>query len=391
MAVRICVAETGNYFREIAAHYGNGDDIFLLNPTWTDSQRADAERLVKRFENASQGRPGNGKIFIASGGSGGKVRFIAHTRESLENSARALMRHLGIGENTALNCYACLPPWHISGLMTFVRSRVSGGCLHVAENAGFHDFADLENFRKADGDYWTVSLVPTQLKRIFDLDGGAGWLKNFDFILLGGASVSADLIRRARDAGLNFGIGYGMTETASLVSLWRSGDCDAIAGTTLPHAQISLAETDSRIRIAATSLGETLGEDGTLIPNPNGVFETNDEGRFDADGRLQILGRADRYINSGGEKIDPKLVESSLRESGAGEVMVVGEADAEWGERVLALIVTPFPPDIRQRLRERLPAWMLPKRIVAVPALPLDSKGKLDRAALEKLKSLGSI
>ncbi len=391
MAVRICVADTGNYFREIAAHYGHDADVFLLNPTWTEAQRADAERLIERFENAAQGKPGSGKIFIASGGSGGKVRFVAHTRESLENSARALIRHLGVGENTALNCYACLPPWHVSGFMTFVRSRVSGGQVHIAGNAGFHAAADLENFRKSADAYWTVSLVPTQLKRILDLDGGTEWLKNFDFILLGGASVSADLIRRTQAAGLNFGIGYGMTETASLVSLWCSGDCDAIAGTSLPHAQIALAETDSRIRIAATSLGETLREDGTLIPNPDGVFETNDEGRFDAVGRLQVLGRADRYINSGGEKIDPKLVESALREAGAGEVMVVGEADAEWGERVLALIVPPFPRDILQRLRERLPVWMLPKRIVAAPALPLDTKGKLDRIALEKLKSNESI
>lgn len=391
MAVRICVAETGNYFREIAAHYGHDADVFLLNPTWTDVQRVDAERLIDRFEKASKGCSGSGKIFIASGGSGGKLRFVAHTRESLENSARALIRHLGIGENSVLNCYACLPPWHISGLMTFVRSRVSGGCLHVAENAGFHDASALENFRKTADAYWTVSLVPTQLKRILDLDDGVKWLKNFNFILLGGAAVSADLIRRAQAAELNFGVGYGMTETASLVSLWRSGDCDTIAGTSLPHAQISLTEADSRICIAATSLGETLAEDGTLIPNPNGVFETNDEGRFDAAGRLQVLGRADRYINSGGEKIDPKLVESALREAGAGEVMVVGEADAEWGERVLALIVPPFPPDILQRLRERLPAWMLPKRIVAAQALPLDAKGKLDRVALEKLKSLGEI
>lgn len=391
MAVRICAAEAGSYFREIAAHYGHAADVFLLNPTWTDALRADAERLIERFEKASQGNSGSGKIFIASGGSGGKLRFVAHTRESLENSARALIRHLGIGENTPMNCYACLPPWHISGLMTFVRSRVSGGQMHIAENAGFHDVSALENFRKAADAYWTVSLVPTQLKRILDLTGGSEWLKNFDFILLGGAAVSPDLIRRAQTAELNFGIGYGMTETASLVSLWRSGDCNAIAGTSLPHAQISLTEADSRICIAATSLGETLGEDGTLMPNPNGFFETNDEGRFDAAGRLQVLGRADRYINSGGEKIDPKIVESALREAGAGEVMVVGEADAEWGERVLALIVPPFSPDIRQRLRGRLPAWMLPKRIVAAPALPLDAKGKLDRAALEKFKSLGEI
>ena len=50
----------------------------------------------------------------------------------------------------------------------------------------------------------------------------------------------------------------------------------------------------------------------------------------------------------------------------------------------VALVVPPFPDDLAARLRERLPAFMLPKRFVAVPALPLDAKGKLDRDALAR-------
>lgn len=386
MSTLLCEATPENYFREIAAHYGSDANVFLTNPTWTNAQRVAAETLIARFEKSSP--TVRGKIFIASGGSGGKIRFIAHSRESLEASARAFIRYLKIPAGKPLNCFSCLPPYHVSGLMTFVRSRVSGGKLQIAKNGSFRDEAALEKFRGAADEFWTISLVPTQLKRILGLSSGAAWLREFNFVLLGGAAVSADLIECARAENLNFGIGYGMTETASLVSLWQNGDCEKIAGRTLPHAKISIAETDSRIRIAADSLGETLGEDGVLMANPNGVFETNDEGRFDEAGRLSVLGRADRYINSGGEKIDPKLVESALRELGASDAMVVGEADAEWGQRVVALLVPPFPPDVLARLRERLPAWMLPKRIITVPAFPLDAKGKLDGAALvEMLKN----
>ena len=97
-----------------------------------------------------------------------------------------------------------------------------------------------------------------------------------------------------------------------------------------------------------------------------------------------MRGRADRHVNSGGEKIDPLIVEDALRACGAAAAMVVGEPDAEWGARIVALVVPPFPDDLAARLRERLPAFMLPKRFVAVPALPLDAKGKLDRDALAR-------
>lgn len=383
MAVCICESDPERYFREIAASYGRRENVFLLNPTWTPKQQEFAGNLIERFERVS-GKL-HGKIFIASGGSGGKLRFVAHTRETLESSARAFIRQLELPANAPLNCFSCLPPYHISGLMTFVRSQLSGGKLFIASDGGFHRDAALDKFRRNDEEYWMISLVPTQLKRILELKSGAEWLRQFNFILLGGAAVSPELIRRAANANLNFGIGYGMTETASLVSLWRYGDSETIAGTSLPHARIFVSENDSRICIAAESLGETLKEDGTLIPNPNGVFETNDEGCFDEAGRLQILGRADRYINSGGEKIDPKLIEQALREAGAADSMVVGEADREWGERVVALIIPPFPQDIISRLRARFPAWMLPKRICRVDALPLDAKGKLNRLALAEI------
>lgn len=385
MSVRICELDSENYFRKIAAHYGSDENIFLLNPTWSGAQRSVAETLIGQFEKASPDV--RGKIFIASGGSGGKIRFVAHTQKSLEASAHALIRHLKIPAGTAFNCFSCLPPWHISGLMTYVRSRVSGGKLHIASDTGFHNASSLENFRDSAGEFWTVSLVPTQLMRIFDLPGGVNWLRQFDFILLGGAAVPVGLIERAQAEKLNFGIGYGMTETASLVSLWRNGEGEEIAGTTLPHAKITLSESDSRIRIAADSLGETLDESGVLLPNPNGIFETNDEGCFNKSARLRVLGRADRYINSGGEKIDPKLVENALRDAGAKEVLVAGEPDAEWGQRVVALLVPPFPQDTICRLREKLPSWMLPKRLIPVPVLPIDSKGKVDRIALDRILS----
>lgn len=381
------------YFSEIAEIYGSAHDVFLGNPCWTDEQNALAETLVSRYRAretvpaiSSEKIAREGKIFIASGGSGGRLRFVAHTKKSLEASARALLEFLKLPAGTPLNCFACLPPWHVSGLMPFVRARVSGGKLFVAASGRFHADEPFPEFRASRGEFWMNSLVPTQLRRILSRDGGAEWLRKFDFILLGGARVPADLIAHASVENLKIGIGYGMTETASLVALWRAGDGEKIAGTPLPHAKISIDAASGRIAVAAESLGETLAENGELLPNPDGKFLTNDEGFFDENGRLVVLGRADRYINSGGEKIDPALVEAALVRAGTPSALVVGEADPEWGERVAAIVpAAGTPEDLETRVRKFLPPPMLPKRILRVPAMPFDEKGKLDQRALQTI------
>ncbi len=385
----ICEASPAAYFSKIAELYGGENDFFLMNPSWTDAQRSSADALVQEyFERSREGRNGassGGRIFIASGGSGGRVRFIAHTPQTLEASAYALSAMLGLPAGTPLNCFCCLPPYHVSGLMTFVRSRVSGGKMFLSESGSFREEETLPEFRGAGDGFWMNSLVPTQLRRLTDREDGAAWLRRFDFVLLGGARVPADLIERARLEGIKFGIGYGMTETASLVALWRPEDGEQIAGTPLPHASFFVSGKIGRIEIAAKSLGQTLSEAGTLLPNPGGRFATNDEGFSDSRGRLVVCGRADRYINSGGEKIDPQVVENALRGVGVSEVLVVGEPDAEWGERVVALVREPVPENLSERVRRVLPSWMMPKRIVPVSALPFDGKGKPDRSRLREL------
>lgn len=377
-----------NCYARIDRIYGTACDVFLMNPSWSEAQIGEARKLIENYRTRETNTASSGKIFVASGGSGGKIRFVAHTQNTLEASARALIRMLDI--QTPLNCFACLPPWHISGLMPYVRSRVSGGKLFVANDFGFHFEHSLAPFRQSPEEFWMNSLVPTQLRRILALPGGAEWLRDFDFILLGGAAVPAELIAQAVAKNLKIGIGYGMTETASLVALWTPDSGSAIAGTPLPHATISLAE-DSRIAISADSLGETLGENGELAPNVGNVFLTNDEGKFDSQGRICVLGRADRYINSGGEKIDPLLVENALRQAGAETALVVGEKDAEWGERVVALVVSEIDvPALNAATKKILPPWMMPKRILRVSALPYDAKGKLDRTALRAILDANS-
>ncbi len=402
---RVFFAEKfAEYFEKISETIAAGTPIFLGNPTWSAEQKREAERLAAAFFSSAKNKKicrGNAKnfekssfeIFVPSGGSGGKIRFIRHDFKTISASVKALQSFLNAEKICA---FSALPPWHVSGLMPFFRAKISGGKFILSQNGSFRgDYAFPKLPRKSAGKILMNSLVPTQLSRILESGKGASWLRNFDFVLLGGAAVPEELLERAKHEKIKIGVGYGMTETAAVIAI--ASEPDFAAGTILPHSKIVLGN-ENRVLISSKSLGKTLDDDGILRGNDE-FFETNDEGIFDENGKIKILGRLDRFINSGGEKIDPKLVESAiLKEKLAKKVLVVPEKNFEWGEVVSAIFV---PVDekffgvpeakileiFRKKLRGKLQKAAFPKRVFAVPELPFDAKGKVVPEALEKIFS----
>jgi O-succinylbenzoic acid--CoA ligase len=130
-------------------------------------------------------------------------------------------------------------------------------------------------------------------------------------------------------------------------------------------------------------------DDGTDPKDAEGWFATGDLGALDEDGRLTVHGRADDVIVTGGEKVWPAVVEDALRTHPAvADVGVVGRADFEWGERVVAFVVPvdasdpPTLDTLRTWAKERLPGWCAPKELVVVESLPRTPLGKLRRRLL---------
>ncbi|MGH8020478.1 MAG: AMP-binding enzyme, partial [Opitutaceae bacterium] len=144
---------------------------------------------------------------------------------------------------------------------------------------------------------------------------------------------------------------------------------------------------DGRIRVRASSL--FLGYWPEPARSVGGSFLTSDRGRLDASGRLVVLGRIDALINSGGEKIDPAVVEAAIRATGVvRDVAVCGVPDAEWGEAIVAFIAGARPEDesaMLAGLRARLSPPHAPKRFVHVREVPRTAVGKIDRRALTRL------
>jgi acyl-CoA synthetase (AMP-forming)/AMP-acid ligase II len=121
-----------------------------------------------------------------------------------------------------------------------------------------------------------------------------------------------------------------------------------------------------------------------------GRFRTGDLGRW-RDGRLEVLGRADDVIVTGGEKVAPEAVERVLTaQPGVRAACVAALPDPEWGQVVVAAVVWESPAAnaaLQDAVRAALGRAAVPRRIVAVDAIPLRGIGKPDRAAVARLVS----
>jgi O-succinylbenzoic acid--CoA ligase len=136
--------------------------------------------------------------------------------------------------------------------------------------------------------------------------------------------------------------------------------------------------------------------DGTDPKTADGWFPTGDAGALDEAGQLQILGRRDDVVISGGENIWPAQVEAVLRaHPGVADVAVGGVPDPLWGTRLVAYVVASPPgeavgaadllAELRELVKELLAPYAAPRELVVVAKLPRSAIGKVDRAGLAAL------
>ncbi|MDN3054833.1 non-ribosomal peptide synthase/polyketide synthase [Streptomyces sp. SRF1] len=124
-------------------------------------------------------------------------------------------------------------------------------------------------------------------------------------------------------------------------------------------------------------------------PAGSRMYRTGDRARWDAEGRLEYLGRADDQVKIRGFRIEPGEVEAALTaHPRIGEAVVGAREDQPGVRRLVAHVVAagpagpPSAAELREFLQRSLPAQMVPAAFVPLAALPLTANGKLDRAAL---------
>lgn len=300
---------------------------------------------------------------MATSGSTGAPRDVLLPASAIRASAELTARRLG-GEASWL---LALPADRIGGAMVIARATLAGTALVELPAGPFTARAFAAAAATLPEGRRHVSLVPTQLRRLLGEAEGRDALETFDAVLVGGAAlpdadVPAAVVRT-----------YGMSET--------SGGC-VYAGDPLDGVGVRIGE-DGRVRLSGPTLAAGYADgDDSAFETIDGErwFVTSDVGEL-RDGRLAVLGRADHVINTGGAKVHPQRIELALEGAGAAAVAVVGVPDAEWGERVVAVVEGEVDDASLEAALAHLSRYERPRRIVRVARVPRTPGGKMDRSA----------
>ena len=310
-------------------------------------ERGDAVPL----EDGRPVEPGDALV-MATSGSTGVPKGVVLTHAAVAASAVASSARLGVTQDD--HWLACLPLAHVGGLGVVTRAMVMGTSLTVLP--GF----DPEAVMTVGATH--VSLVATALRRI----DPAG----FRTIVLGGAAAP-------RDRPPNVVTTYGMTETGSGV---------VYDGRPLDGIELRI-DASGQIHVRGPMLLRGYRDGAEALVD--GWLATGDVGRWLDDGRLHVDGRRGDLIITGGENVWPEPIEAILRaRPDVADVAVAGTPDEEWGHVVTAFVVpltgedVPTLDALRANVKEHLPPFCAPRRLVVVAAIPRTALGKVRRGEL---------
>ncbi|MGP3689642.1 amino acid adenylation domain-containing protein [Streptomyces sp. IBSNAI002] len=138
--------------------------------------------------------------------------------------------------------------------------------------------------------------------------------------------------------------------------------------------QVSLGYLGRPALTAGRFVADPFAADGSRM------YHTGDLARRTLDGELEFVGRADDQVQLKGFRVELGEVESAIRELDG--VVDVAVTVADSGDHLVAHVVGRVPADLTGPLSAKLPAHMVPGRVLTVDALPLTVNGKLDRKAL---------
>lgn len=345
-----------------------------------------------KVESPKDYSPWYGYILLPTGGSSGTLKLSIHKWESFLISSQASKAFL---KQKQLSSLSVLPPWHISGLMPFVRAYCTGGqyTYRLPKELSEEGLISLSKATDSLGSEYFMSLVPTLLKRVLHSTKLCEWLRGFRGIFVGGGPLLEPILQSALEKSLPILPTYGSTETASMVSLHPLDTPldlkKGYSGKLLPHTKLSpplssFTEEPSRLILECESAFYGYYPS---IPQKVHIFQTQDLACVEGN-KLYIQGRQDAVIITGAKKVDPLEVESALLQTKQiQDCIVFSEPSLEWGEALSVLYVPSSPESpldsIKDTLKNLLAPYKIPKNWYPTTHLPFNNRGKVSPQALQ--------
>ncbi|MFH9405272.1 amino acid adenylation domain-containing protein [Streptomyces sp. NPDC017638] len=285
-----------------------------------------------------------------------------------------------------------------------------GARLVMAEPGAHRDPASLADVIEAER-VTVLHVVPSLLQAFVEAPADAARCASLRRVVCSGEALLPELQRRffATFTGTALSNLYGPCEAAIDVTHW---DCLPGAEGPVPiggpvlNTRVHVLDAAGRpvpigvpgeLHVAGRQIGRGYHGKPALtaerfVPDPfsaepgSRLYRTGDVCRWRADGRLDYLGRTDHQVKIRGIRIEPEEIDAALTAlPQVRQAAVLCREDTPGDKRLVAYVVPAAevrPADLRTALTRTLPAYMVPGDYVLLDALPLNSNGKLDRAAL---------
>jgi malonyl-CoA/methylmalonyl-CoA synthetase len=341
--------------------------------------------------------PDDPAILPYTSGTTGRPKGAPLSQHNLSSNAEALIATWGFtGDDVLIHI---LPLFHVHGLVVGLNCVFGSGA-----QMRFYPRFVPQSVIDAFADSTVMMGVPTHYHRLLAEEQlNETSCAPMRLFISGSAPLLAPVFNEfSRRTGKPILERYGMTETAMICSNPLDGERRAgTVGFPLPGVEVRVADETTDEPLEAGQIGAIQVRGPNVFagylgrPELNatefcrdGFFRTGDLGAFDDDGYLSILGRSKDLVISGGLNVYPKEVEDVLDNlPGVEESAVVGIADPDFGEAVVAAVVPEpgallQPASLREQARERLAPYKVPKHVVIVDTLPRNTMGKVEKSRL---------
>ena len=257
----------------------------------------------------------NDFITVNTSGSTGKPSTIQLQKRFMVNSARATAHYFDLHKNTS--ALMCLSPDYIAGKMMLVRAMTSGWNLDIVKPS-----SNPLDHTKSNYDF--CAMVPLQLSN------SLSQLHRIKKLIVGGATVTDDLIEELQNFKTEVFATYGMTETITHIAIKPLTGFSSAELVSAPNYKIL---PDVKVKI---------DNRGCLVINAPKISEnpiiTNDIVELISETEFKWLGRYDNVINSGGIKLIPEQIEKKLSMVISNRFFVAGVADETLGQKLVLVI-----------------------------------------------------
>ncbi len=354
-------------------------DGLHLNGTWMNqralleqareksSARNTAEWEIAFWRFLSEWFNNTDVMSVQSSGSTGPPKTLRIPKAFFRNSAKMTLEFLRLmpGDRALL----CLSPQYIAGKMMIVRALIGGLNLRViapqiSTIRGHNEACDFS------------AMVPTQIQSLLQTPEGRDRIRAIRTLLIGGSPISRELEEQLQDFDNRIYATYGMTETVSHIALRQlNGPKRSRFYQTLAGVSIRTDENNCLV-IDAPALCDT-------------TIRTRDLVRLVGQDQLEVIGRLDHIINSGGIKYSPEAIERKLSPIINDRFILSSLPDPRLGEKLILIIETEDTEQYRDKqfeahMKAQLTPYEVPKMVLFLKKFPIVGHDKPARKTITR-------